>query len=228
MISESFQIKGCGHSYCSECMVRYVASKVQENVTSIGCPEMNCQGVLEPEFCKSILPPEVFDRWGKAQCEALILGDQNIYCPFKNCSAPLLDEGRGKIIRSECPHCNRLFCARCKVPWHQGIRCAAFQKLNVDERENEDIMLHKTAKRNNWKRCPWCKIYVARDTGCSTINCRFVHVIDLLSILYSLVNRLNIRLTIMLFFVLRFSLGVDLYSITKLDCHSKLFLCNKR
>ncbi|KAI3872016.1 hypothetical protein MKX03_009876 [Papaver bracteatum] len=182
-ISESFHIKGCGHSYCSECMVRYVASKIQVNVTSIGCPEMNCQGVLEPEFCKSILPPEVFDRWGKAQCEALILGDQNIYCPFKDCSAPLLDEGRGKIVRSECPHCNRMFCARCKVPWHQGIICAAFQKLNVDERENEDIMLHKTAKRNKWKRCPRCKIYVARKTGCSVIHCRFVHVIDLLRFL---------------------------------------------
>ncbi|MCL7037257.1 hypothetical protein MKW94_015340 [Papaver nudicaule] len=175
MKNEAFQIKGCRHSFCSECMVRYVASKIQENVTTIGCPEMNCHGVLEPEFCQSILPPEVFDRWGKALCEALILGVQKFYCPFKDCSAPLLDEGGGGISQSECPHCRRLFCAQCKVPWHPGIVCAEFQKLNVDERGREDIMLMEAAKKNKWQRCPKCKFYVERTEGCLFIKCRCGH-----------------------------------------------------
>ncbi|KAI3864789.1 hypothetical protein MKX03_035001 [Papaver bracteatum] len=150
MMNEAFEIKGCGHSFCSECTVRYVASKIQENIISVGCPETNCQGVLEPEFCRSILPPEVYDRWGNALCESVILGGQKFYCPFKDCSALLLDEGEGGILQSECPHCNRLFCAQCKVPWHSGIICEDFQKLNVDEREGEDIMLMESAKKNKW------------------------------------------------------------------------------
>ncbi|KAI3852328.1 hypothetical protein MKW92_007511 [Papaver armeniacum] len=174
-MNEAFKIKGCSHSFCSECMVRYVASKIQENVISIGCPEMNCQGVLEPEFCRSILPPEVYDRWGKALCESLILAPQKFYCPFKDCSALLVDDGEGGILESECPHCNRLFCAQCKVPWHSGIICADFQKLNVDERGNEDIMLMKTAKKNQWQRCPKCKFYVERTSGCLFIKCRCGH-----------------------------------------------------
>ncbi|KAI3908700.1 hypothetical protein MKW92_020972 [Papaver armeniacum] len=175
MINEAFEIKGCAHFYCSECIVRYVASKIQENVISIGCPEMNCQGVLEPEQCRSILPPEVFDRWGRAQCEALILGEQIFYCPFKDCSAPLLvEEGQGEIVQSECPHCNRSFCAQCKVPWHDGIICAEFQRLDVDERGREDIMLMEVAKKNKWQRCPKCKFYVEKKSGCSAIICRFV------------------------------------------------------
>ncbi|KAI3852330.1 hypothetical protein MKW92_007513 [Papaver armeniacum] len=171
-MNEAFEIKGCNHSFCSECMVRYVASKIQENVISIGCPEMNCQGVLEPEFCQSILPPEVFDRWGKALCESLVLGAQKFYCPFKDCSALLVDDGDGGILESECPHCNRLFCAQCKVPWHAGIKCADFQKLNVDEREREDILLMKTAKKNKWQRCPKCNFYVERSSGCLLMKCR--------------------------------------------------------
>ncbi|KAI3973163.1 hypothetical protein MKX01_020898, partial [Papaver californicum] len=139
-------------------------TKMMKNVTSIGCPEMNCQGVLEPEFCQSILPPEVFDRWGKALCEALILGAQKFYCPFKDCSALLLDEGVGGISQSECPHCRRLFCAQCK-----------FQKLNVDERGREDIMLMEAAKKNKWQRCPKCKFYVERSSGCLYIKCRCGH-----------------------------------------------------
>ncbi|KAI3996446.1 hypothetical protein MKX01_013231 [Papaver californicum] len=136
---------------------------------------MNCQGVLEPEFCQSILPPEVFDRWGKALCEALIHGAKKFYCPFKDCSALLLDEGVGGISQSECPHCRRLFCAQCKVPWHAGIICAEFQKLNVDERGREDIMLIEAAKKNKWQRCPKCKFYVERSSGCLYIKCRCGH-----------------------------------------------------
>jgi E3 ubiquitin-protein ligase RNF144 len=39
------------------------------------------------------------------------------------------------------PFCHRLFCAWCHVPWHHGVACEEFQKLNVDERENEDLLL---------------------------------------------------------------------------------------
>ncbi|XP_042482744.1 E3 ubiquitin-protein ligase RNF144A-like isoform X2 [Macadamia integrifolia] len=170
--SELFNIKGCTHSYCSECMVRYVASKIQENITSIQCPESNCKGVLEPEFCQSILPPEVFDRWGSALCESLFLGSPKLYCPYKDCSALLLDDGGVVVEESECPNCRRLFCAQCKVPWHSGIVCKEFQKLNENERAREDIMLMQLAKQQKWQRCPKCKVVVERIDGCLYMKCR--------------------------------------------------------
>lgn len=172
--NENFNIKGCTHSYCSECMSRYVASKIQENVITIKCPEVNCMGVLELEFCRSILPKEVFDRWGTALCENLILGSQKFYCPYKDCSALLIDDGGVVVKESECPHCRRMFCAQCKVPWHVGIKCEEFQKLGKGEREREDIMLMNLAKNKNWQRCPKCQIYVERIDGCLFMKCRYV------------------------------------------------------
>lgn len=175
--SECFRIKGCSHSYCTDCMMKYVASKLQENITSIPCPSPNCKALLEPEHCRDLLPEDVFERWGSALCEALILGAQKFYCPFKDCSALLIDDGDGagggQVIReSECPYCRRLFCAQCKVPWHSEISCAEFQKLNKNEREREDIMLMKLAKNNNWKRCPNCKFFVEKKEGCMYMMCR--------------------------------------------------------
>ncbi|KAK9131515.1 hypothetical protein Sjap_012002 [Stephania japonica] len=168
---ESFNIKGCSHYFCSECMVKYVASKIQENITLIRCPEPGCQGELEPQFCHSILPLEVFDRWVDALCEAFILGTQRYYCPYKDCSAPLVyDEGM-VIEESECPHCHRLFCAQCKVPWHPGIGCADYQKLNENERVREDLMVMELAKERKWQRCPMCKFYVERIDGCLYMKC---------------------------------------------------------
>ncbi|KAM2507338.1 hypothetical protein ACFX1W_029673 [Malus domestica] len=165
--SESFGIKSCSHSYCTDCMVKYVCSKLQENVTSI-----------EPEHCRSILPAKVFESWGTALCEAVIPASQKFYCLFKNCSLMLIidhdeneviDHDENEVVRqSECPNCKRCFCVQCLAPWHVGIKCAEFQKLNKDEREAEDIMLQK----KNWRRCPNCRFYVERMEGCNLMVCR--------------------------------------------------------
>ncbi|XP_019253073.1 PREDICTED: probable E3 ubiquitin-protein ligase RNF217 isoform X2 [Nicotiana attenuata] len=173
--SELFKIMGCTHSYCKECMAKYVASKIQENISQISCPVLGCNGLLEPYYCRSILPKEVFDRWGDALCEKMILGSERFYCPFKDCSALLIDENRdGNLVitQSECPECRRLFCAKCKVAWHSGISCEEFEKLNKDEREREDIQLMQLAKGQEWQRCPRCRMYVARSAGCPQMRCR--------------------------------------------------------
>ncbi|KAL3747014.1 hypothetical protein ACJRO7_015886 [Eucalyptus globulus] len=95
-----------------------------------------------------ILPPEVFDRWGNAVCEALILEEDRFYCLFKDCSALLIKDRGGPPVReSECPNCRRLFCAQCR---------------NEGEREREDIMLMKVAKSKRWNRCPKCSFTLRR------------------------------------------------------------------
>nr|XP_033509831.1 probable E3 ubiquitin-protein ligase RNF217 [Nicotiana tomentosiformis] len=173
--NDMFKIMGCTHFYCKQCMAKYVASKLQENVSTTSCPVPGCNGVLEPYYCRSILPKEVFDRWGDALCEKLILGFEKFYCPFKDCSVLLIDECRGgnfAITQSECPECKRLFCAKCKVAWHLGIMCEEFQKSNKDEKEKEEIQLMKLAKHRKWQRCPSCRIYVARNKGCNNMKCR--------------------------------------------------------
>ncbi|KAL6010537.1 hypothetical protein ACLOJK_000971 [Asimina triloba] len=173
--TEIFTIKGCRHQFCSHCIGQHVTAKIQENSPSVRCPEPSCKGVLEPVLLQPILAPDVFDRWGRVLCESLILESMKFYCPFKDCSGLLVDE-RGKdgvvILESECPHCRRLFCAKCKVPWHSGISCDNFQKLGKHERDREDIMLMNLAKSKKWQRCPQCGFYVERIEGCLFMKCR--------------------------------------------------------
>ncbi|PRQ47103.1 putative transcription factor C2H2 family [Rosa chinensis] len=170
--NELFGIQNCCHSYCTVCVVNYVVSKLQENITGISCPVPDCRGSLEPEHCQSILPSEVFDRWLCALCEALVLESEKFYCPFKDCSAMLIDDGKEVVRESECPNCRRLFCAQCKVSWHAGFDCAEFQNLNKDERENEDILLRNLADKKKWRRCTNCQYYVEKSDGCSYMKCR--------------------------------------------------------
>ncbi|KAI6679804.1 hypothetical protein NL676_033685 [Syzygium grande] len=96
--SDLFRMNACSHAYCNDCVTQYVTSKLGDNMTRIGCPVSGCGGVLEPEYCRSILPLEVFDRWGNALCEALILEGERFYCPFRDCSALLIHDG-GTVVR---------------------------------------------------------------------------------------------------------------------------------
>ncbi|KAK1355005.1 Atp-dependent rna helicase deah12, chloroplastic [Heracleum sosnowskyi] len=168
-----FAIKGCNHSYCCKCIRQYGTSKIQDNIPRIYCPVSNCSGRLDPEYCRSIVPSKVFDRWGDALLEAAVPDCDKFYCPVKDCSA-LLVKGHDfeDIIKSKCPICRKSFCAKCKVPWHYRIKCEEYQNLHKDEREREDIMFMQLPKEKGWTRCSKCKFYVERTEGCSYIRCR--------------------------------------------------------
>ncbi|KAK4733139.1 hypothetical protein R3W88_007400 [Solanum pinnatisectum] len=142
--NDMFKILGCNHSYCKNCIAKHISSKLQENISRISCPVTSCNGQMEPHNCRSILPNDVFVRWGDVLCESMILEYEKFYCPFKDCSALFIDECAGVenmvvvITQLKCPECKRLFCAKCKVPWYSGFVCEEFQKLNKDdEREIE-------------------------------------------------------------------------------------------
>ncbi|XP_040383265.1 probable E3 ubiquitin-protein ligase ARI2, partial [Oryza brachyantha] len=176
---QRFAIAGCTHAFCASCVRQYIAAKVEENVLSIGCPDPGCNGggALHPEACRGVIPPRLFQRWGDALCDSA-LSSLKFYCPFSDCSALLVDDpgdGEAEITDAECPHCRRMFCARCKVPWHDGATCAEFQKLGKDERGRDDLLLRNVAQESKWQRCPKCKMYVDRVDGCVFIICRCGH-----------------------------------------------------
>ncbi|MBA0658709.1 hypothetical protein Goklo_010893 [Gossypium klotzschianum] len=174
---QMFTTQSCNHSYCSDCISKHVSTRVEENLTVVRCPGVNCETVLELDECRPLLPEVVIHRWEDALCQEFISASQRFYCPFRDCSASLLNDG-GEVIReAECPFCHRLFCAQCYVPWHPGIACEDFQRLNEYERGREDLMVRELAKENKWARCPKCKYYVERTVGCPHMVCRSVNIL---------------------------------------------------
>lgn len=170
---QMFTNNTCAHSFCSDCITKQVAAKLDESFHIVSCPGLDCKSVLKLEDCTPILPKLVLERWNEALCEALVLGSQKVYCPFSDCSMVLVIEDEGEIVReSECPACHRLFCAGCRIPWHPGVDCEEFQRLNEDERGREDLMVNMLAKEKKWMRCPRCKFLVEKSQGCLHITCR--------------------------------------------------------
>lgn len=77
--------------YCFDCIRGHVATKTQENIIKVRCPDPNCKGVIGPEMFRLIIPTEVLEQWEDALFESLILGSEKFYSPFKDCYALLVD-----------------------------------------------------------------------------------------------------------------------------------------
>ncbi|KAJ9542121.1 hypothetical protein OSB04_028627 [Centaurea solstitialis] len=163
----------CTHLYCLDCIRGHVAAKIKENITKVKCPHPQCVGQIGPEACRWIVPKEVIERWEDSLCESSILASEKVmYCPFKDCSAMLVDDGGETVTSSVCPNCNRLFCASCKVGWHAGLDCSEFRSRKSGGTDREDKMLVDLANGKKWKRCPKCKFFVEKVSGCLQIICR--------------------------------------------------------
>lgn len=106
-VRELFQISGCTHLFCISCVSQYITAKVEDNVVSISCPDPGCKyGALDPEACRDVIPPQLFQRWGAALYDSA-LGSFKFYCPFNDCSVLLVHElgyGEAAITNAECPH----------------------------------------------------------------------------------------------------------------------------
>ncbi|KAK2978265.1 hypothetical protein RJ640_017116 [Escallonia rubra] len=158
----------CTHPFCTDCMIKYIQVKIDENLPNIKCPALNCEHFFDPLSCKAVLPPELFDKWCDVLCDSAILGFERSYCPNQDCSALILNECGGSVKKSACPICKRLFCFRCKLPWHAGFQCEESREL----RDANDVAFGVLVERQKWIRCPQCQRFIERIDGCPIMKCR--------------------------------------------------------
>ncbi|OVA08294.1 hypothetical protein BVC80_209g13 [Macleaya cordata] len=162
-----------GHPFCTDCVARYIQVKVDEDNTSqIKCPDINCDNLLDPLSCRSILPSAVFVRWCDLLCEYTVLArfphnnnnNNRAYCPFPHCSELVLNEcsrpvshwrnwspiwrrnNNNKITTrsrsSKCPNCRNLFCFHCMVPWEESHQCSTTDEMMIISKKKRERNNH--------------------------------------------------------------------------------------
>ncbi|XWS35318.1 hypothetical protein CRYUN_Cryun21dG0115600 [Craigia yunnanensis] len=164
----------CKHSFCSDCIAKYIEAKVVEfNIANINCPALDCKFLLDPLSCRPILSNQLFDKWCELLCHATVLEyyehGRRCYCPYRDCSALVLNECNDKVTKSTCPNCKNNFCFQCKSSWHAGYQCSEMRTY----RDRNDILLGKLIEEKKWTRCPTCGHAVERNGGCIMIHCRY-------------------------------------------------------
>jgi E3 ubiquitin-protein ligase RNF144 len=121
-----------------------------------------------------LLPKELIDKWNDAFAKLFLLMFLNSTAPLSivlQCSLMRMKEKNIILSGNLSALFVRLFCARCHVPWHHGVACEGFQKLNVDE----DLLLSELANQKKWEISLKCKFYIQIYDDCFHMTCRLVN-----------------------------------------------------
>ncbi|MCI21269.1 putative E3 ubiquitin-protein ligase RNF217-like, partial [Trifolium medium] len=85
---------------------KFTCVQRKDKVVKLNCPNPTCSVQLTPEHLQSILSKKVMIDWESAIHESSISLEQKIYCPYKNCSLLLVNDGAEVVTSCECPSCH--------------------------------------------------------------------------------------------------------------------------
>nr|CAB3457139.1 unnamed protein product [Digitaria exilis] len=175
-IFDLFHGMSCTHKFCVVCMEKYIKGRTRAGEVPIPCPDPSCMEegndtILNPEDCKKSIDFDVFCAWTNLLTENAIPPNQRVYCPNRECGIMLemvestcTNKTPSKV---PCPVCNHLMCASCRMDWSSD------GSGQHDCTEGPDAELMKQlAAQHQWKKCPRCRYYVERTTGCDVMTCR--------------------------------------------------------
>jgi len=78
----------------------------------------------------------------------------------------MLYEANSDVTYFKCTECHKEYCLKCGVAWHMNQSCEQYKDSLTDNYAIEFAM------KNNWKRCPQCQFFVAKEFGCNSMTCR--------------------------------------------------------
>ena len=167
----------CSINVCNDCLHQIVVVNVNDGVTSISCPNPECDQLLLRDDILRVLDTkqdlgtkDKYERFRLAKCSS----DKEKVCP--NCSWLTAIKTDKKVrkwkepdIRITCEKCNLEWCFKCHAPWHNNRTCKEFQRGN---KEFKKWISGTDMKGNaNAHHCPSCKIPIQRSDGCSHMIC---------------------------------------------------------
>ncbi|XP_071110560.1 uncharacterized protein [Haliotis cracherodii] len=182
----------CNFPVCDECIEMYLITQVNQGIVKIECLKTECSSYVHRDEILARLPAELKDKYYK------FLVDANKDPDVKTCprcshvmklsglnqrlnthALKLKKKDRAVITREEkkhvkdgiqvqCSKCELEWCFPCQAPWHEGVTCKQFRK---GDRLVKTWANEYHYGQQNAQKCPKCKIFIERTTGCDHMTC---------------------------------------------------------
>ena len=128
------QMSGCGHGFCADCLVDYIAEHTNSSSTGfvIECPHHDCPELISPTVINDVVTKSVdtLDRLRRSAIDAFVVSSyDHTYCPYPGC-------GENKVIHTLYP----MKCYPSNAPALRliGGVCTNFLSSSSDHKESSD------------------------------------------------------------------------------------------
>ncbi|KAF7490847.1 Putative E3 ubiquitin-protein ligase [Sarcoptes scabiei] len=184
----------CQSKSCLDCLKQYYTTRIKMGILSIECIGTKCKQLVYRTEVMSRLAIADKALYGRLLLMQSSESDRSKPCPrcnkifslsfkhqekikrqrkmflFKHILMLGLNHNQSNYFKVKCDACQLDWCFKCHSPWHQGISCKDYVK--------GDSLLKTWAKHSNScsgdvnaQKCPRCKIYIQRISGCDHMHC---------------------------------------------------------
>ena len=152
----------CSHAFCLSCVKEYLQEKIKiSKVVDINCPQLNCGSQIEEDEIISLLDIDMvrkYLRFKKRESERKKEG--YLDCPYLDCEGFANIENKRDERKVEC-NFGHSICTECRKTFHSETTC-----------DEEKEIIGAITQGLSLKKCPKCKVWTEKYTGCNHITCR--------------------------------------------------------
>jgi len=146
------------------CLKEYRSTGIKDRKFPLKCP--GCQNELTDGDIKEAVDEDDMEKYIEYSFTKYI--NENLskmsWCPTIDCGYVFeMDPNQSKF---DCPQCIFAYCLSCKCDWHNNMTCKDW-KANT----GLDTQLKELFIACNYKKCPNCKMWVEKISGCNHMGC---------------------------------------------------------
>ena len=165
----------CGHSFCSDCWLMYVTSKIRdEGECNFTCMSTECSLGVPDSFIEKVTYPPTFQRFKDLVVRHYVAHQRQLkYCPAPSCiytvksQASVSKASLKKIVPIVRCSDNHAFCFGCPIDSdHRPLVCAVAKmwlKKCQDDSETANWI------KSNTKECSKCQSTIEKNGGCKCV-----------------------------------------------------------
>ncbi|KAJ6489259.1 hypothetical protein C8R47DRAFT_978153 [Mycena vitilis] len=152
----------CGHSFCRDCVSRYLSAALEERTLPLTCPGARCTELISLKMARSFLKCTEFNSLLRAAMMSYTYTHREELrsCPSTDCKQ-LYRVGLD-CHTVQCPSCLLRICTTCHTEAHDSDPVIV---------QGDRLFQEWVESSSDAKCCPMCEIPIERDGGCYHITC---------------------------------------------------------
>lgn len=170
----------CHHlerSVCDSCVydnTKFLVENTSIYDDQVQCPEPNCNATFDFHAIRDILLASgkshlVFEKYDKKLISRYLEEmTEFVWCAHECASGQLHDLEQSSNPEVICIKCQLRTCFRHRTVWHTGMTCAEY---DLQQKQLPDDGTCAWLDQNT-KRCPQCRWYIEKNSGCDEMKCR--------------------------------------------------------
>ena len=168
----------CGHSFCKECVLSGLHTRILNGeVLNIKCFDRKCGSLINDQEIGSIVNENDYNKYQQFLFIANLRENNEVkYCPINSCSQINVITKNDRIYNKtpnkvKCSKCGHKFCCNCGKEYHPKITCEEWKNrlISLKKINNEEEINFQAINKLKGKNCPRCKFYILKDGGCNHV-----------------------------------------------------------